>query len=171
MTKDSKGGPPDKQKRASALLDELDSVKSLLGDAARDVPQAEMEGEEGDPVPTLLPEDDDGQIPLLGGDSGPTGAASQTSSQSVKDSVRQALSERQNPFLSAARAAAASAAATTPASSTQRAAPPPTSKADSYLSDQDIQAMVNDLLAAWMPRIEQELRQRLINALRSRSKR
>ena len=175
MSKNSKGGPDDERKRAGALLDELDSVKSLLGDAAEDVPPPDL-GED-DAVPTLEPEpaDSDGQIPLLGGDAdkpATTAAAGNAPKPaSANESLRRALSERQNPFLAAAaKSASANAAPSSPGAS---AAPanPQASKAEATLSDQEINAMVNDVLASWMPRLEQELRQRLIAALRRQSNR
>ena len=157
MTKDSNGGGQDKRKRARALLDDLDSVKSLLGDAARDVPPAHLDDEDGAHVPTLEPEDGDSQIPLLGGQEKKPVA----DSQNGRDSVQRALSERQNPFLTQAQKAAS---VTKPPTTT------PPSGAKAVLGEQEIKAMVDELMATWMPRIEKELRERLIAALRRHSK-
>lgn len=158
MSKDQNSGPTGKGKRAKALLDELDSVKSLLGDAAQDVPSAvTQEGDEA--VPTLT-QDDDSQIPLLGG------SPEATAKPGVADSVKRALSERANPFLSASAP---------PAQPKVTPAPPPAAsapaKAGPSLDEAQIRATVDEILAAWMPRIERELRERLIEQLKQRSNR
>lgn len=164
MSKDRKTGPGSKQKRAGELLDELDSVKSLLGDAADDVPPSAISDE--DDVPLLGADEDpeEAQIPLLGQDPATPPAAS-ASSKDVSDAVRRALAERNNPFLSAA----AKASAAQPAAS--KAPPPaPTGAAASPApaTQPDVEAIVEEVLDEWMPKIEQAVRQRLLAALKRR---
>lgn len=163
MTKDRKPTRTD-------LLDELNSIQSLLGDAARDVDQPLADDE----IP-VLPPDADGdahaQIPLLGADA-----------SSNADPLRKALSERENPFLPKSAGAskpqspltgskAIEALIAERAASTPRApAPSPSSPATpSTLSDSQIHALVDEVLAEWLPKIERDLRNRLIDALKNRS--
>ena len=167
MTKDRKPTRTD-------LLDELNSIQSLLGDAARDVDQPLADDE----IPVLPPGgsaegDAHTQIPLLGADAPRSSGA---------EPLRKALSERENPFLPksastakpqpsltgskaiealiAQRAASTPPRATTPAASSTPAA---------TLSDSQIHALVDEVLAEWLPKIERDLRNRLIDALKNRS--
>ena len=165
MTKDRKPTRTD-------LLDELSSIQSLLGDAAHDVDQPLLDDE----IP-VLPPDGDGdshtQIPLLGTDAPGSSAA---------DPLRKAVSERENPFLpksasapkpqppltgsKAIEALIAQRAASTP----RMPAPSPASPAaPATLSDSQIHALVDEVLAEWLPKIERDLRNRLIDALKNRS--
>lgn len=165
MTKDRKPTRTD-------LLDELSSIQSLLGDAARDVDQPLLEDE----IPVLPPDDADGdthtQIPLLGAE-----APRSTSA----DPLRKALSERENPFLpksastpkpqpslagsKAIEAQIAQRAASMPPRPTQAAPIAPAGG----LGDSEIHALVDEVLAEWLPKIERDLRNRLIDALKNRS--
>jgi len=165
MTKDRKPTRTD-------LLDELSSIQSLLGDAAHDVDQPLLEDE----IPVLPPDDADGdahtQIPLLGADT----------PRSTADPLHKALSERENPFLPKSAGAAkpqpplsgskaiealiAQRAASTPRA---RAASPASPAAPATLSDSQIHALVDEVLAEWLPKIERDLRNRLIDALKNRS--
>ncbi|MCB1836736.1 MAG: hypothetical protein KDH99_03875 [Alcanivoracaceae bacterium] len=165
MTKDRKPTRTD-------LLDELSSIQSLLGDAAHDVDQPLLEDE----IPVLPPDDADGdahtQIPLLGADT----------PRSTGDPLRKALSERENPFLPKSAGAAkpqptltgskaiealiAQRAASAPHAP---AASPASPAAPAALSDSQIHALVDEVLAEWLPKIERDLRNRLIDALKNRS--
>ena len=166
MTKDRKPTRTD-------LLDELSSIQSLLGDAAHDVDQPLQDDE----IPVLPPDDADGdahtQIPLLGADA---------PHNSTADPLRKALSERENPFLpksasspkpqppltgsKAIEALIAQRAAITP----RAPAPSPASPAaPATLSDNQIHALVDEVLAEWLPKIERDLRNRLIDTLKNRS--
>lgn len=165
----------------SDLLDELSSIQSLLGDAAHDVHQGHMD----DDIPMLPPEADASskaegdahtQIPLLG--EGPAGE------KGKQGSLHQTLTERANPFLSQApappaRPPAAPATRAIEEMIVQRAeranpflpqAPTAPGKAAASpaptLSDAQVRALVDEVLAQWMPRIERELRDRLMNELR-----
>lgn len=165
MTKDRKPTRTD-------LLDELSSIQSLLGDAAHDVDQPLLEDE----IPVLPPDDADGdadtQIPLLGADA----------PRSSADPLRKALSERENPFLpksasapkpqppltgsKAIEALIAQRAASMPPRTTPAAA---ASAPANVLSDSEVHALVDEVLAEWLPKIERDLRNRLIDALKNRS--
>lgn len=165
----------------SDLLDELSSIQSLLGDAAQDVRQDHMD----DDIPMLPPEKDAGsaaegdahtQIPLLGEDS--------AGKKTQQNPLHKALTERANPFLSQAPPPARQQGAA-PASRAieemivqraERANPflPQTSAATGKaeapavpsLSEAQVRALVDEILAQWMPRIERELRDRLMDELR-----
>ncbi len=159
------------------LLDELSSIQSLLGDAARDVEQHNLTGD--DDIPVLPPEDDGDahtQIPLLGAD------ATDDPAQ-----VRKAATARENPFLpkstvnraqqsrnDTSKAIEAMIQQRTAAPARPAATPPPLPRPSAgtsspTLSDQQVRALVDEILAAWMPRIERELRDRLIEELKSKS--
>jgi|SRR5690606_2841950 len=164
MTKDRKPTRTD-------LLDELSSIQSLLGDAAHDVDQPLLEDE----IPVLPPDDADGdahtQIPLLGAGT----------PRSTADPLHKALCERENPFLPKSAGAAkpqppltgskaiealiAQRAASTPRAP---AASPASPAAPAALSDSQIHALVDEVLAEWLPKIERDLRNRLIDALKNR---
>mgnify|MGYP006147837405 CR=1 FL=1 len=135
-----------------ALLDELNSIHSLLGDADRDV------------QPSSLLDDD---VPLLE-PANPSGkGGSQTSLFDKTDNgprppLNKALAERDNPFLPRKQAAVPSAApkieSTRPATAAQT---PP--------GDARLRALVDETLAEWMPKIERDLRHRLMELLRNKS--
>jgi len=171
MSKDKKPGSS-----RGELLDELSSIQTLLGDAAQDVEQQHLDADDDD-IPVLPPvgADEDGdahnQIPLLGGDAEENPA-----------DVRKAATSRDNPFLPKAtlsqarqnrdetskaieamiqqRTAAAQRSPATPAAAT-----PPRTTAPT-LSDAQVRALVDEILAAWMPKLERELRARLIDELK-----
>jgi hypothetical protein len=135
-----------------ALLDELNSIHSLLGDADRDVP------------PSSLLDDD---VPLLE----PASPASKSGSQpslfdkteaSSRQPLNKALAERDNPFLP--RKPAAPSSATPKIESTRPATTAPTPPGDARL-----RALVDETLAEWMPKIERDLRNRLMELLRNKS--
>lgn len=162
----------DRKPTRSDLLDELSSIQSLLGDAARDVAQPLAD----DDIPVLPPDiGEDAQIPLLG-----SGAAPATGA----DPLRKALSERANPFLpnSTTRPPAHDARSNSKAieamiaqRATNRAAAPgapgnaTAGRPPAALTEAQIQALVDEALAEWMPKIERDLRNRLIDLLKSRS--
>lgn len=170
MSKDRK---PDRSR--GELLDELSSIQTLLGDAAKDVAQ-DVLGEEEDGIPVLPPAEDlEGdahtQIPLLGG------------GQPAADSapLRQAASARDNPFLPKAAVAQArqnrheTSKAIEAMIEQRTTAPKPSApqvrapEAKTALSDAEVRALVDEVLAAWMPKLERELRERLTEQLRSKS--
>lgn len=157
------------------LLDELNSIQDLLGEAADDVEHTPLD----DAIPVLGEDQDeetadtakgdaDNQIPLL------TPDGEEEPARPANDRLRRALSERENPFLAGARRAAAEKAA----AAARHESPPPPEKptpppadeppAEPPLSDQDMRAIVDEVLAAWLPKIERELRDRLMDYLRSR---
>lgn len=189
MSKNSKpGGPSDTggkhpgtnstDKRSSReLLDELSSIQSLLGDAAADVDPHNL-GEEDD-IPTLpaTEEDDDigdahAQIPLLGGKPIPSSATTR---------APQAPAERINPFLprpnvptKPARDGASqeiekliAQRSQETVSSTVKAMPTASATSAQGLNEQQVRALVEEALAEWMPKIERDLRNRLIDALKN----
>lgn len=167
------------------LLDELSSVQDMLsedqdGSGDEDPPMLEPES------PGQAPEGgDEQQMPLLQSDSGEEGQ------DPANERLRQALSERPNPFLDdAARKsaqknqggrqqespAAASGASSTPgteartSTASATAADTPNASADSggaALTEEQIRAVVDETLAAWLPRIERELRDKLSERLRN----
>lgn len=169
------------------LLDELSSIQSLLGDAAADVDPHNL-GEDDD-IPTLPPAEDDdigdahAQIPLLGGKPTPPAAKKATPERAAsKISAPDKSGERVNPFLPRSNAptksthegvsqdiekliaqraqetirstanAMPSAGATTPAQA---------------LSAHQIRVLAEEVLSEWMPKIERDLRNRLIDALKN----
>lgn len=177
MSKDDKKGTGGSRRD---LLDELSSIQSLLGDAAEDVPQSGLHDDDDIPMlssdaPLLEPLEGDAhtQIPLLGGEPTPKNSAA-----APKPPV-----ERENPFLpkSTAKLSEQSRAETSKAiealiaqrAPQARTAPPskPTSSpaAPRKLDDGQVRSLVDEILAAWMPRIERELRNRLIEELKNKS--
>ncbi|MDF1630787.1 MAG: hypothetical protein P1U78_13400 [Alcanivoracaceae bacterium] len=140
--------PPGKP-TPKALLNELTSIQSLLGDADQDVEPSSLLD---DDVPLLDPVDadiDEGgdqhqQISLLDGAERP-------------EPLNKALSERENPFLprkvSAVQPQPAAKPAATPDST----------------NDARLHALADEVLAEWMPKIEQDLRNRLLKLLRKPS--
>lgn len=126
------GKPPAKE-----LLDDLLSVKSLLNEPHGD--QADWHND----VPTLGT-DSSQQIPLLTPDAAPTDASA---------SLRQAIANRDNPFLSKAAAALPPRA---------DALPPTAGKG---LDPAQVKNVVDALIEEWLPRIERELRARLSKRL------
>ena len=168
------------------LLDELDDIRSLLGDAL-------------DGAPSGLPDDLD--IPLLEPEAPPPaptrpraaasekaakaspvpptpnrpGNASLTSASLTSAPLEDLLSVRENPFLPRhtmerlAQHRAHTPEGLRPAAPTSvtTSAPPNRSTATpARPSDTSIRAAVDEILAVWMPRIERELRDRLTQQLR-----
>lgn len=166
MTDSSK---PANKSTAKALLDELSSIRSLLSDSdmladgSKDVPHSSLLDDE---VPLLGPievtatdegatQQDEGdshqQIPLLD-------SAEAKSEQKIAP-THKALSERENPFLPRKpqnTAPAPQPTHATPASHNQPA-------------NADMHALVEQTLAEWLPKIEQDLRQRLLALLKKPS--
>jgi hypothetical protein len=169
-----------------SLLDELNSIQDLLGegkDSNDRVHPADLEDE----LPVLQPEsEDDGeegdegdghtQIPLLQPDDASAGGSD------ANQRLRKALTERENPFLAQAKKAAAEAQKKTDIPSLTRdnpfleskttepeqttPAPEPATDQPGGLDEQTMRAMVDEVLAAWLPKIERELRDRLMEYLR-----
>lgn len=142
------------------LLDELTSLQSLLGDAAHDVPLASTDD---DDIPLLPPDDGDegdlaSQIPLL------EPAPEQRPDRQAM--LRRAALARDNPFLAAARNATARSTPTPPAPPAPAAPPAAPAARRPTLDESAMRALVDELLAQWLPRIERELRARLMEELR-----
>ncbi|MCC1495195.1 hypothetical protein [Alcanivorax sp. 1008] len=140
--------PPGKPS-PKALLDELTSIQSLLGDADKDVEPSSLLD---DDVPLLDPAEadiDEGgdhhqQISLLDGPERP-------------EPLNKALLERENPFLPR---------------KVMAVQPPPTAKpapAPDSIDEARLHALADEVLADWMPKIEQDLRNRLLALLRKPS--
>ena len=137
-----------------ALLDELSSIHSLLGDGHQDVAPASLLD---DDVPLLEPaqtEDGDAhsQKSLFDTPANPASSG---------DPLKKMLAERENPFLP--RKPVAPPPPATPKIEPARPAPSGT------LSDVALRALVDEALAEWMPKIERDLRNRLMELLRSKS--
>lgn len=170
-------------KRSSReLLDELNSIQSLLGDAAADVDPQNLSDD--DDIPTLPASAEDGsigdahaQIPLLGS----TPPGSKSAASTVKTAPEKPT-ERVNPFLSSpstsskpAREAAsldiekliAQRAQETIRSTAQATSKPSSASPTQRLSEQQVRALAEEVLAEWMPKIERDLRNRLIDALKN----
>lgn len=187
MTKHSKPGASNSEKNGSdtrssrELLDELSSIQSLLGDGAADVDPHNLG--EGDDIPTLPPvethaDDDIGdahaQIPLIGAESADARTATATRAPKPPPA------ERVNPFLPQQRSApepaaktanealeeliAQRSANTVKAATKAASVSTPTVKP---LNDGQIRALVDETLAEWMPKIERDLRNRLIDSLKN----
>lgn len=128
------------------LLDELDDIRSLLGDGL-DIPLLEPEPMDT-PAPSTTP---------------PTIKARPAAP------VHQALVERENPFLPRqTMERLAQHRAHTP-ESLRPPVPPPASAATP--SDSDVRAAVDEILAVWLPRIERELRDHLTRQLQGKDTR
>lgn len=176
MARKTGKNPPDSplpEKDRKELLDELSSVQDMLNEEAaskasdEDLPVLQPES----PGQTL--ENGEEQMPLLQPDTDEPG------SDPANERLRQALSERPNPFLSDAARNTDPQNRGTPASTgekpdPQAGKPAPgdsgqTASADtSGLSEQEMRALVDETLAAWLPKIERELRDKLMEHLRNR---
>ena len=173
MSKHRKPGPGNK----GDLLDELTSIQSLLGEGAEDVDQHLLSE---DDIPLLPPDDEPegdahNQIPLLGGD------AARSAEPAAGKNLHRELSERENPFLPKATLdqIKQSQAQTSKSiekmiaqrstTATSQPASPGAGTARPSLSDAEIRALVDEILASWMPGIERELRNRLIDELKNKS--
>lgn len=152
---------PANKNTAKALLDELSSIRSLLGgdalaDGNKDVPHSSLLDDE---VPLLEPIENTAadagdahqQIPLLGN---ATAEKEQPASATHK-----ALTERENPFLP--RKPQGPATVSQPSDST----PATTNQPDAA----HLHALVEQTLAEWLPKIEHDLRQRLLALLKKPS--
>jgi len=174
--------PPDSplpEKDRKELLDELSSVQDMLGN------QDDAPEKAGEDPPLLQPEtsgherearsggDSEEQMPLLQPDTGDSGT------DPANERLRQALSERPNPFLSDAarntdpknRTPSEASTGAQPDSRAEPSAPAtatPTAGAHaSGLNEQQMRALVDEILAAWLPKIERELRDKLMEHLRN----
>ena len=173
------------------LLDELDDIRSLLGDALDDV----SAGLPGDlDIPLLEPDSPPDAPPAAtprprtapsgqhvakapGAPSSSTVPASKTA---AANPLQELLSARENPFLPRhTMERLAQHRAHTPEGlrpSTPAAAEKPPTSAAAQVSqstprrpdDATIRAAVDEILAVWMPRIERELRDRLTQQMRDR---
>lgn len=174
------GKPPRKnpflQKDRDQLLNELSSIQDMLGDAGEDVdetgiPTLTDEGQTGAQGGKDADGDARNQIPLLAPDD--DGASGQSPNE-ANERLRRALKERENPFLSGAARAADSQKPQHKAESAPQPAPeaapePPAEPAPpeaARLDEQQMRALVDEVLAAWLPKIERELRARLMEYLR-----
>ncbi|MFN3713860.1 MAG: hypothetical protein ACK4SX_09395 [Alcanivoracaceae bacterium] len=152
--------PPGGKTPPKALLDELSSIQALLGDGDRDVAPASLLDDDVpllDPVPPLAG-DADSQIPLLD-ESGPATASSPLS---------KALAARDNPFLPR-KPGPAAPSATPKIEPARPAAPAPSRSSPVALNDAAARALVDEVLAEWMPKIERDLRNRLMDLLKKPS--
>ena len=169
-----------------SLLDDLDSIKSLLGDSdsrskettPRESPEKQQRPGPHDDIPMLLPDEDDGkaaegdshtQASLFDQTPGKTPARPATDPTSNLD--RQSRLTRDNPFLP--RKSMDDLAAererisqVTHGQTPAQPASPTTPKAGnpdqaSQPSPEQIRAMVDEVLAEWLPKLERELRDRL----------
>lgn len=174
------GKPPRKnpflQKDRDQLLDELSSIQDMLGEAGEDVDEAGIPtlAAEGDAAPVG---DAENQIPLLAPDD-----TSDDTPNEANERLRNALKERENPFLSGAARAADNQKAPRKAESAPQPSPQPAPEAApeppaeppaeppppeaARLDEQQMRALVDEVLAAWLPKIERELRARLMDYLR-----
>lgn len=137
-----------------ALLDELSSIHSLLGEGHRDVAPSSLLD---DDVPLLEP-----ATPAAGDDHTQKSLFDPPAKPAPdREPLRKTLAERENPFLPRK-----------PASPPPPAAPKiePTRPAPaSKTNDAALRALVDEALAEWMPKIERDLRNRLMEFLRNKS--
>lgn len=153
-----------------ALLDELSSIRTLLGDADKDVAPLLLEGDdlvEGDDLPVLVPEPTEGDAHTQTSLFDPPPAPAKMPAGKDKDSLSKALAERENPFLPRKPAPMPSASPrlepTRPAPAAPATPPPrPQARPD----EAAMRALVDEVLAEWMPKLERELRDRLMQILR-----
>lgn len=149
--------PPGKP-TPKALLDELTTIHSLLGDADKDVAPSSLLD---DDVPLLDPIDADSTD---SGDSHQQISLLDTASTQRPEPLNKALSERENPFLPRKAVTAPGKPAAAPAGPSNPPAPTPGS-----VDDVQLRALVDETLAEWMPKIERDLRSRLMELLRKPS--
>ena len=140
--------PPGKP-TPKALLDELTSIRSLLGDAAKDVEPSSLLDDDVpllDPVENPDDSDANQQISLL-----------DAVAAARPEPLNKALSERENPFLPRK-------ILTAPAKPAPASTPTP-----DHIDDAQLRSLVDEALAEWMPKIERDLRNRLMELLRKPS--
>lgn len=140
--------PPGKP-TPKALLDELTSIRSLLGDADKDVEPSSLLDDDVpllDPVENPDDSDANQQISLL-----------DAVAAARPEPLNKALSERENPFLPRK-------ILTAPAKPAPASTPTP-----DHIDDAQLRSLVDEALAEWMPRIERDLRNRLMELLRKPS--
>lgn len=136
-----------------ALLEELSSIHSLLGEGHQDVDHLSLLD---DDVPLLEP------VTSTAGDAHtqkslfdpPAKPASGT------EPLKKSLAQRENPFLPKKSASPPPA---TPKIEPTRPAPP------GAVDNAALRALVDEALAEWMPKIERDLRNRLMELLRNKS--
>jgi len=149
MSQDSKHPHSGLHASRHGLLNELDDIRSLLGEddtGLLDIPLLEPDGDAHTQIPLL-----DSAVPAT-----------------TTDPLQQALAERENPFLPRAaierlareRQQMPAALRPAPAPAAQPASDTP------CLDDRAMRALVDETLAVWLPRIERELRERLLRELR-----
>ena len=161
-----------KAAKASELLDELNSVSDMLGDAADDVPAAPLSE---DDVPLLANDDEadsgdsQNQIPLLGADGN---AAAKPDSAPPSTRLETLARERENPFLPRSKLDELAQSQSQTDKSLRELNPdrprPPSAPAPSAPATPDVESIIDDLVAEWLPRLERELRDRLARALRNK---
>lgn len=134
--------PPGKP-TPKALLDELTSIHSLLGDADKDVEPASLLD---DDAPLLDPVDS------ADGHANPQISLLDAAAAERPEPLNKALSERENPFL--------------PRKTIAASAKPAPAPAPHSVDDARLRALVDEALAEWMPKIERDLRNRLMDLLR-----
>ena len=140
--------PPGKP-TPKALLDELTSIRSLLGDADKDVEPSSLLDDDVpllDPVENPDDSDANQQISLL-----------DAVAAARPETLNKALSERENPFLPRK-------ILTAPAKPAPASTPTP-----DHIDDAQLRSLVDEALAEWMPKIERDLRNRLMELLRKPS--
>jgi hypothetical protein len=140
--------PPGKP-TPKALLDELTSIRSLLGDADKDVEPSSLLDDDVpllDPVENPDDSDANQQISLL-----------DAVAAARPEPLNKALSERENPFLPRK-------ILTAPAKPAPASTPTP-----DHIDDAQLRSLVDEALAEWMPKIERDLRNRLMELLRKPS--
>ena len=144
------------------LLDELDDIRSLLGDGL-DIPLLEPE-----PMDTPAPSSTKARPTTPARPPISTGRTA-VAERPAPAPVHQALVERENPFLPRqTMERLAQHRAHTP-ESLRPPVPPPASPATP--SDSDVRAAVDEILAVWLPRIERELRDHLTRQLQGKGTR
>jgi len=139
--------PPSVKTPPKALLDELNSIHSLLGEAGKDVPATSLDAD----IPLLPPVDE-------------PAASSQISLLDGAPPLRRALAERENPFLPKRPTEASKAVASSPPAMAKPVASPQgkTGLTSEPAPDSaQIRALVDETLAEWLPKIERDLRARL----------
>lgn len=144
------GKPPPAKTPPKALLDELNSIHSLLGEAGQDVPATPL----------------DADIPLLPPVDAPTADRPAGSSQiSLLDGtppLRKALAERENPFLPKRPVEPSQTVASSTPATAKPVLPLPEKSGSTPVPDSaQIRALVDETLAEWLPKIERDLRARL----------